>query len=118
MTNQKRIETYGIDIDYISKVSAFELVNTLAIRDAIEEDYYSLTADEQTLLFEYDRKLLEKAELFYNELSQFYSFNGLRPINYWWTHIDKVVTGELIVDLYKREVRLKNNDEHAATLTA
>lgn len=118
MINLELIKSYGIDIEYIGKTSGFELINTLAVRDKIEEEYYSLSTEERAILFEYDQNLLNNAVKFHSELSQFYNFSSLKPLNHWWAHIDKVVSGELTVDLCTREVQFKNDTEHAATLTA
>lgn len=110
------IKNYGIDIAECDDVSSFELIATLVNRDKLEESYDNLSGEEKDLLISYDKLLLDNAKKFYDELSKVYSFNNSKQLTHWWAHIDKVVSGELIVDLEKREVRLSS--EQADTKSA
>lgn len=121
LSNLQLIKNYGMDIDdCINKdvLSPFDLIGTLVVRDSLEEAYNKLSIQEQLLLREYDEKLLAHAHEFYYELRKVYSFNTVKPQNHWWAHIDKVVSGDLIVDLYHRQTYLKKNNDLAATWTA
>ncbi|TWH48546.1 hypothetical protein [Sporomusa sp. KB1] len=120
LTNLQLIKNYGMDIEECGEGSPFELINTLAIRDTLEEQYNLLSVEEQSLLYEYDRRLVERAHEFYNELSKVYSFQNQKPITHWWAHLDKVVNGDLVIDLINRKTHLRTNtnEDHAATLTA
>lgn len=121
LSNLQLIKNYGMDINDCKNndiLSPFDLIQTLAVRDSLEEEYYNLSGQEQMLLREYDENLLACAHDFYYELSKVYNFNTERPLSHWWAHIDKVVSGYLIVDLYLHQAYLKKDNELAATVTA
>lgn len=116
MTNMERIEEYKIDIDFIGKVSAFEFDYAMFVRSKLENDYKKLTPKEKLLLLEQDKRLIADAQKYFTELKMLYGDRN-EPIEHWWYHLDKIVSGELVVDLENQKICLKDN-EHAATLTA
>ena len=116
LTNSQLIRNYGLDIDEFAEISPFELVNTLAIRDGLEEDYQLLTQQEKLALKMHDKKLIAKAAEFNKELKKAVNLDGSEPLSRWWTHLEKVASGELVIDLDNRKVYLKNGP--AATRTA
>ena len=101
-SNIEKIKNYGLDLDYIGDISPFELIGTLILRDDIAKA--DLTFREKALLKSYDKKLLENAENFYNELKKVYDFQNRKPLDYWWSNIDLVVNGEIIVDIDNNKV--------------
>jgi hypothetical protein len=120
LTNAELIKRYGFDVENI-EFSGIELMDTIAMRDTLEQNYSSLSKEEKRLLDLADKTLLDNAQSFYQEMNEFMNFSKAdfsQPFSNWWAHIDKVVSGELIVDLDNHQVLLRNDNEQAATLTA
>lgn len=117
MDNLKVIQAYQMDIDGIGHVSPFEFDYAMLCRSNIEDRYDDLSLKEKKLLLDQDKRLLNNAQEYYADLKMLYGHRK-EPLKHWWYHLDKIVSGELIVDLEKREVRVKNDNEYAATLTA
>ena len=110
------IKHYKLDIDGIGHVSPFEFDYAMACRSMMEERYKDFSSKEKQLLLEQDKRLLNNAQKYFTELKMLYGARN-EPVEHWWYHLDKIVSGELVVDLENRKIYLKDN-EHAATLTA
>lgn len=99
MEMKKKINEYGILLDSFD-LSPFELKNGLHIRSIIEEDIDELSIKESFLLHKYDSYLLDNAERVVNKLSDIYNFSESKePLNHWWWHLDKVISGDLIIKI-------------------
>jgi len=101
----EKIDSYGVDLDFIEETSPFELIGTLVKRDEIEEVKDFLTYDEKIKLAEYDRKLFNNAQKFYNAIKEVYQFQNRKPLSHWWSNIDLVVSGKLPVNLHTVKVK-------------
>jgi len=107
-SNEQLIKNYRLEVqDCIEGdlLSPFDTIHILTLRDELEKRYCDLTAEEKKNLLVVDLKLLKNAEVFYSELRRVYKFGADKPLENWWVHIDKVVSGDLVVDLGKRKVR-------------
>lgn len=112
-SNEQLIKNYKIEVqDCINGdlLSPFDTIHILTLRDELEERYSDLTDQEKKNLFAVDLKLLKNAQIFYSELSKVYKFGADKPLENWWAHIDKVVSGDLMVDLRKRKVWKPQNN--------
>ena len=101
----EKIDSYGVDLDFIEETSPFELIGTLVKRDELEEVKNSLTYDEKMKLAEYDLKLFNNAQKFYDAIKEVYQFQNRKPLSHWWTNIDLVVSGKLPINLQKPQRR-------------
>ena len=102
---QKTIDSYGVDFDFIEESSPFELIGTLVKRDELEQVKNYLIDDEKIKLAEYDKKLLNNAQKFYNAIKEVYQFQNRKPLSHWWSNIDLVVSGKLPVNLHTAKVK-------------
>ena len=105
MTYMEKIDSYGVDLDFIEETSPFELIGTLVKRDELEEVKNSLTYAEKIKLAEYDEKLLNNAKKFYNAIKEVYQFQNRKPISHWWSNIDLVVSGKLPVNFQTAKIK-------------
>jgi hypothetical protein len=85
----KILNIYSFSLDY-PDVSGAELLELLAIRDQIATLESRLSAEEQKILFEADKKLIANAASFYQEISRFINLyehrkkNNISPQKWWW----------------------------------
>ena len=86
-----KIDSYGIDLEYIGEASDFELIGTLVKRDELEEIYNQLSVDEKMKLQEYDEILFNNADKFYESIKNVYSFQNKRLAGNWWSNINLMV---------------------------
>ena len=105
MTYMEKIDSYGVDLDFIEETSPFELIGTLVKRDELEEVKNSLTYDEKIKLAEYDKKLFNNAQKFYNAIKEVYQFQNRKSLSHWWSNIDLVVSGKLSVNLHTAKMK-------------
>ena len=107
MTYMEKIDSYGVDLDFIDEISPFELIGTLVKRDELEEVKNSLTYAEKIKLAEYDEKLFNNAQKFYNAIKEVYQFQfqNRKPISHWWSNIDLVVSGKLPVNFQTTKIK-------------
>ncbi|MFK0524692.1 hypothetical protein ACINKY_21060 [Paenibacillus illinoisensis] len=100
MDYTKMIELYGIDVEDELEVSPFEYLDTFGLRSDLYKNKDKLDQTERDLLQKYDQLLLERCEEFYNHLKKVYTFGDInKPLAEWWWHLDRVLSGELKVDL-------------------
>lgn len=99
MSYMKEIHSYGADLAFMEKSSPFELIGALVKRDKLEEVRDTLTSEELQQLEEYDKTLLANANIFYELIKEVYQFQNRKPLKYWWSNIDLIVSGKLTVDL-------------------
>ncbi|KQY92042.1 hypothetical protein ASD24_22300 [Paenibacillus sp. Root52] len=100
MDYQKMIQLYGIDMEDELEVSPFEYLDTFGMRSDLHRNRDKLEQTDLQLLHKYDQMLLNRSEELYNYMKPVYSFNDTsKPIEEWWWHLDRVVTGELLVDV-------------------
>lgn len=91
----KDIEEYGGDVDDF-ETSPFELHFAFIFRSEIQKKYTTLSLEEKELLARCDLILLKNAKKALIHLSKIYSFKESKaPIEEWWWHLDKVVSGEI-----------------------
>ena len=105
MSYLEKIDSYGVDLDYIEETSPFELIGTLVKRDELESVKDFLTYDEKIKLAEYDLKLFNNAQKFYDAIKEVYQFQNRKPLSHWWANIDLVVSGKLPVNLHTAKVK-------------
>ena len=106
---RRLVRNYGLDVLDELDVSPFEYVDTFRMRDFLSEKYIKLDSLKKELLNLYDNILLNRDEEFFNYLKTLNVFtNSDNPVKYWWWHLEKVVSGELIVDVDKNEVIYNN----------
>ena len=86
-----KIDSYGIDLEYIGEASDFELIGTLVKRDELEEIYNQLSVEEKMRLQKYDEILFDNAEKFYNTIKNVYSFQDKKTAGSWWSNINFLV---------------------------
>ena len=86
-----KIDSYGIDLEYIGEASDFELIGTLVKRDELEEIYNQLSVDERVKLQKYDEILFNNADKFYESIKNVYSFQNKIPAGNWWSNINLLV---------------------------
>ena len=86
-----KIDSYGIDLEYIGEASDFELIGTLVKRDELEEIYNQLSVEEKMKLQEYDEILFNNADKFYESIKNVYSFQNKRLAGNWWSNINLMV---------------------------
>jgi hypothetical protein len=83
------LEHYALDVKH-PEVSGAEHLEMLQIRDRLAEVESTLTAEEQRVLAEADRILVERATAFYRELRRFLDLatyrreHGVPPTRWWW----------------------------------
>lgn len=102
MSYMNEINSYGIDLSYISEASPFELIGTLVKRDELEKVRNFMTDEEAKRLELYDDELLAKAQEFYNVIKGVYKFQNRQQPSHWWANIDLVASGKLLVDTKKK----------------
>ena len=86
-----KIDSYGIDLEYIGEASDFELIGTLVKRDELEEIYDQLSVKEKLKLQEYDEILINNFDKFYESIKNVYSFQNIKPESKWWSYISLLV---------------------------
>jgi hypothetical protein len=85
----KILNIYSFSLDY-PDVSVAELLELLAIRDQIATLESRLSAEEQKILVEADKKLIANAASFCQEISRFINLyeyhkkNNISPQKWWW----------------------------------
>ena len=85
----KVLNIYSFSLDY-PDVSGAELLELLVIRDQIATLESGLSAEEQKILFEADKKLIANATSIYQEISRFINLyehrkrNNISPQKWWW----------------------------------
>jgi len=85
----KLLNIYNISLDY-PEVSGAEQLELLMIRDQIAELETQFSAEKRQTLSEADQKLVKKAKLIEQELSQFVNLANYRkqedisPQQWWW----------------------------------
>ncbi|AUG57136.1 hypothetical protein [Acetivibrio saccincola] len=105
--NKMKIKDYGYDVSQVLDVSPFEYIDTFACRSYLTDIFYSLDDEDKAILKEYDKKLLLRAEEFYNYLKPIYRWGSSeKPYTHWWWHLDKVISGELNVDIEQWKVEI------------
>lgn len=99
MENGKLIHNYGLDVaDF--EVSAFESVNMLHTRSALEKVINELSNQEKIELYTYDMILIRNASKMAEHIKEVYDFNmSTEPLSEWWWHLDKVANGEITFHL-------------------
>lgn len=99
MENGKLIHNYGLDVaDF--EVSAFESVNMLHTRSALEKVINELSNQEKIELYTYDMILIRNASKMVEHIKEVYDFNmSTEPLSEWWWHLDKVANGEITFHL-------------------
>ncbi|TCS96869.1 hypothetical protein [Hazenella coriacea] len=104
---KKIIENYGIDLeDDLEDVSPFEYNYTFHTRDFLAKEYCKLDDRGKEQLLNYDQVLLERAQDLYQLMSLVMNWeDNVAPINYWWWHLDKVITGKMKVLVEKNHVQ-------------
>ncbi|MED2737076.1 hypothetical protein [Bacillus toyonensis] len=95
MSYMDEIKEYGEDIQDF-EVSPFEMVETLQWRSHIVRVYDQLSIEEKEQLALYDLVLLSNAKKTYEYLRGGYNFPANKPIEEWWWHLDKVITGGIV----------------------
>ncbi|WP_143317700.1 hypothetical protein [Clostridium sp. HBUAS56017] len=102
---KKMIDNYGIDVEDELDVSPFEFDYTFRTREYLAKEYELFDIDEKEKLKHYDKVLLSRAKEFYEYLKPLKIWgNNSSPIKYWWWHLDKVVSGQLKINIDKNEV--------------
>ncbi|CAH1199293.1 hypothetical protein PAECIP111893_01298 [Paenibacillus plantiphilus] len=104
---------YGISDELV--LSPFEYHYLLASRSSLWEAYSALDEEDKVNLKEYDKALLDRAEEYHDYLQPIFIWNkSAEPITQWWWHLDKVLSGQLKVDVdnnqieYDRQVYIIN----------
>ncbi|MDR6726121.1 hypothetical protein J2W91_004627 [Paenibacillus amylolyticus] len=102
MEYKKKISLYKLDVEGELNVSPFEYLDTFAIRSELHRSRDQLKQCDLQLIQYCDQQLLNRIEEFYSYIAEIYSFNdSKKPLEEWWWHLDRVVAGELIVELDK-----------------
>lgn len=94
------IEDYGCDVQEKLILSPFEYDITLKNRDTLYNNYKFLSEEERKKLHYFDEILISRAQDFVMYLSSIRDWaTGPEPIEYWWWHLDKILTKELVVNI-------------------
>ncbi|MDQ0172424.1 hypothetical protein [Paenibacillus tundrae] len=97
---KKMIQLYGVDMEDELDVSSFEYLDTFGMRSDLHRNRDKLEQTDLQLLHKYDQMLLNRSKELYNYMKPVYSFNDpSKPIEEWWWHLDRVITGELHVEM-------------------
>lgn len=93
------------------EISPFETTNTLHLRSKLQEQFSSLTAEEQNSLLVADLEIIKNAKGITEHLSRIYdSKDSHCPISEWWWHIDKIASGELLLKGLEFEYKPKKTE--------
>ncbi len=102
---KKLIKNYGIDVVDELDVSPFEFEYTFRAREYLAKQYELLDIDDKEKLEYYDTILINRAKEFYEYLKPLKIWgNSNAPIEYWWWHLEKVISGELRVEIKNNEI--------------
>ena len=102
---KKLIKNYGIDMEDELDVSPFEFEYTFRTREYLAKQYELLDIDDKEKLEHYDTVLISRANEFYEYLKPLKIWgNSNAPIEYWWWHLEKVISGELRVEIKNNEI--------------
>ncbi|PAV27668.1 hypothetical protein CIL05_20905 [Virgibacillus profundi] len=97
MSMMKKVNDYGILLDSLN-LSPFETLNALNLRTNLEKEMNNITNQEKLKLYQHDLYLLDNIKDFKDQLEQVYDFsNSDEPIEQWWWHLDKVISGEIVM---------------------
>lgn len=95
MNHEEDIRIYG-EVINDTELSPFETIEVLHIRSELHEQYSNLSSEEKRTLFSYDLKLLENTDKMFKHIQKAYNFSkSTKPIQEWWWHLDKIVTGKI-----------------------
>ncbi|SFC82540.1 hypothetical protein SAMN04488168_11044 [Bacillus sp. 491mf] len=107
---KKLIKNYGIDVEDELDVSPFEIAYTFRTREFLAKQYELLDSEDKKRLAYYDTVLISRAKEFYEYFKPLKIWgNSNVPIEYWWWHLEKIILGELIVEVEKNEINYRGN---------
>jgi len=93
----KKINDYGMLLDTLD-LSPFETLNAMHLRSSLQKEINDMTNQQKLKLYQYDLYLLDRIEEFKKHLEEVYDFSSSdEPIEQWWWHLDKIVSGEIII---------------------
>jgi hypothetical protein len=95
----KYLKNYATDVLDELDVSPFEYIDTFRVRDYLEENKIKFTEAEKKELKRLDLILLSRANEFYDYLKSTKCWGSQQPIENWWWHLDKIVSGILKVEI-------------------
>ena len=99
----KLLNIYYLSLNY-PDVSGAEQLELLAIRDQIAVLEATLSAEDQKMLIESDKKLIANAAVFYQEISRFINLPEHRKKNNisaqkWWWYLDVLGNIAILIHL-------------------
>jgi hypothetical protein len=109
--NKMRVKIYEMDVKFLEGLedSAFEMLDTLHIRDRLFEEFDRLETSERELVRECDQILLDHVAEFMQHIGQIHDWStSKKQYNQWWWHLDKIDSGDLLVDLRNGSVKYES----------
>ncbi|MBP2644515.1 MAG: hypothetical protein H6Q67_2402 [Firmicutes bacterium] len=103
---KKLIKNYGIDVEdeFLKDASPFEINYTFETRQYLAKNYQLLDSEDKEKLEYFDAILFSRAREFYDYLKPVGVWGNNLPLEYWWWHLDKIILGELAVDVSKKQI--------------